>query len=468
MVTAKRNCPWLGLALASCLCGCAGRSDPKAPITATVPSPSPTSPATASSAPAAIYSRVSFESPLPPEPASAEGDPLVGRSELSADWLVAEVERVNPSLQAASAAWRAAAERYPQAISLDDPMFGFMISPGGVGRDQGGGWMVETSQKLSLHGKRQLRGSAAQAEADAMQGDVGDTRLVLTEAARTALLDYYLARRQAEVNATTAELLRQFRQVAKGKYEVGQATEQDVLQADVEQAGLETRRTELTRDEQVAVARINTLLHREADFPLPPPAQVAMPENLPPIEMLLEQAERQRPDLYARAARIRAEEANLALAYKEYYPDPEVALKYDAFMPEQMRPQMGVNLNVPIRLSRRSAVVREASERLQQRRAEYESRLDQVRFELRSAYLRAVQGQQAVGLYRDRILPAVERNLDSARANYTAGRIDFLRLIDAARQLSLQRDMYYQALTDYHRRLAELDRAAGGSLRPEG
>jgi outer membrane protein TolC len=462
VATSDRNCRWLGLALASCLCGCADRSNYSAPT------PLADTPAAALPASTAIYSRVSYESPQLIEPAARAADALVAPNELTAQWLVEEVERVNPTLEAASAAWRAAAERYPQAISLDDPMFGFMISPSGVGRDMGGGWMIETSQRLSLYGKRQLRGSAAQAEADAMQGDVGDTRLALTEAARTALLDYYLARRQTEVNATTAELLRQFRQIAKAKYEVGQATEQDVLQADVEQATLESRRTELTRDEQVATARINTLLHRSPDYPLPPPAQVAMPENLPPIETLQEQAQRQRPDLYAMAARIRAEEANLALANKEYYPDPEVALKYDAFMPEEMRPQVGVNLNVPIRLSRRSAAVREAGQRLQQRRAEYESRLDQVRFELRSAYLRAVQGQQAVGLYRDKILPAAERNLDSARANYTAGKIDFLRLIDAARQLSSQRDMYYQALTDYHRRLAELDRASGGSLRPEG
>ena len=60
------------------------------------------------------------------------------------------------------------------------------------------------------------------------------------------------------------------------KYQVNQATEQDVLQADVELASQESRRTELTCDEQVAVARINTLLHREADYPVPPPAKVAI------------------------------------------------------------------------------------------------------------------------------------------------------------------------------------------------
>ena len=149
------------------------------------------------------------------EPATAQSvyrsddpsDPFDGQAELSVEQLVAEVQARNPSLQAASAAWRAAAERYPQAVSLDDPMFGYMIGPRGVGTDNGGGWMVEASQKIPWAGKRALRGSAASADADAMRGDIGDVRLRLSEAARTAFYDYYLARREMEVNASTRRLL---------------------------------------------------------------------------------------------------------------------------------------------------------------------------------------------------------------------------------------------------------------------
>ena len=43
-------------------------------------------------------------------------------------------------------------------------------APNGVGTDNGGGWMVQASQKIPWAGKRALRGSAASAEADAMQG----------------------------------------------------------------------------------------------------------------------------------------------------------------------------------------------------------------------------------------------------------------------------------------------------------
>ncbi|MHB8898379.1 MAG: TolC family protein [Thermoguttaceae bacterium] len=395
-----------------------------------------------------------------------ETDPFSGQAELSLDILVSEVQARNPSLWAASAAWRAAAERYPQVVSLDDPMLKTMISPSGVGMDEGGGWMVEASQQIPWCGKRGLRGSAAAAEADVMRGDIGDTRLRLAEATRMAYFDYYLAARQTEVNAATQRLVTQLREIAVGKYQVGQVSQQDVLQADVELADLATRSAELSRDEQVATARINTLLHREPNHPLPPPpTDVSMPDGLSAVEELQQVATQSRPDLYAQYARIRTEEANVALAWREYYPDVSLVARYDGFMPEEMRPQVGVDFNVPIRYDRREAAVREACNRLAQRRAEYQDRLDQVRYQVQSSFTRVAQAAEVVRLYRDRTLPAAQRSLESAQVNYTTGNLDFIRLLDAERQLNNQREKYYAAIADYHQRLAALERAVGQSVR---
>ncbi len=342
-------------------------------------------------------------------------------------------------------------------------MFAYMIGPQGVGRNDGGGWMVEASQKIPWAGKRALRGRAASAEADAVKGNIGDVRLRLAEAAQTAFYDYYLVRREMEVNASTQRLVAQFQEIARDKYQVGQATQQDVLQADVELATLERRQVDLEADERVVISRINTLLHRTADHPLPPPpAKLAFVELLPTAESL-QQTAASRPDLFALQARIRAEEANVALACKEFHPDLNVVAKYDGFMPEDMRPQVGMQLNVPLQQGRRTAALREASYRLQQRRAEYNEQLDRVRYEVQAALDRASQSLQVIRLYEEKILPATRRSLESAQSNYTSGQLDFLRLIDAERQVYVQQDTYYQAIAEYHRRLAELERAVGGA-----
>src|SRR4029077_1397920 len=130
----------------------------------------------------------------------------------------------------------------------------------------------ELSQKLPYFGKRALRGENAQAEASAACHDVDDIRLQRGGAVRRRLAEDYLVTRALAVNDEGLRLLRSFRDRAKDRYEkVPGANEQDVLQADVELGRQEQRRLTLERMREVAVARINTLLHLPPDSPLPPP-----------------------------------------------------------------------------------------------------------------------------------------------------------------------------------------------------
>ncbi len=398
-----------------------------------------------------------YEEPEPVEPLPSAS------AELSLTELIAEVQACNPTLQAMTAAWQAASQRYPQVVSLDDPMFEFLLGPQGLGQD--GGWMVMGAQKVPWCGKRALRGDIAEAEADMAGRDLEDARLRLAEAAAMALADYYQAQRELEINAANFELITQFREIAKARYEAAQVPEQDVLQADVELAELQGRRAEATRERQVAVARINTLVHRAADDPLPPPPQqLEEPGDVPPVETLQSLAEQQRPDLAAQQARIRADEAALELAEKEFYPDLEFVAKYDAFMPEPMRSQLGLSMNVPIRQTRRCAALTEAAAQLRRRRAELDARLDDVHLEVQTAFEQLAEQETVIRLYAEKVLPAAEANIRSARANYTAGKSDFLRLIEAQRQLYRQQERYQQALAGRLRRAAELERTVGGPL----
>jgi hypothetical protein len=92
---------------------------------------------------------------------------------------------------------------------------------------------------------------------------------------------------------------------------------------------------ELDRNRDVAIARINTLLDRQPDYPLPPPpAKLPGIEDLPLADELRLTAVANRPDLAAIAARLRAEQSALALANKDYLPDFEVMGRYDAFWQE--------------------------------------------------------------------------------------------------------------------------------------
>jgi outer membrane protein TolC len=373
------------------------------------------------------------------------------------------------------AAWQAAAQRYPQAIALDDPMFEAMLAPGSFGSSTvEGAYSVQISQKLPWHGKRAARGQAAQAEANAAYFDVEDNRVRLNQATRFAFFDYYLVRRDLELNAENARVMSAFRQTAVAKYQAGQVTQQDVLQADVELADLDRRRIELERTHRVSIARINTLLRRDPRESLPPPPRELAPITVfPDAVQLVQVALERRPDLAAIRSRVEAEQAAVTLACKQYYPDVEIFGRYDKFwQPDStmgpLQGQVGVSFNLPVYRGKLDAAVNEAMFRLNQRRAEYDQKALDIQYEVQSAFEQLGESRKTVRLYADRIIPAAEQNVAVTRSNYDVAKMTFLGLAQAQRQLIELREKQQDAIASYHQRLAELERVIAGPLSAEG
>ena len=405
----------------------------------------------------ALSQPIAEDSQLPTPPAD--------RAErLEVEPLVAQVLSLNPDIRSATAAWRAAAQRYPQVVALDDPMFGYMLGPASWGSDDvESAYMLEASQKIPWPGKRQLRGSIARAEANAAYFDIQEQRLRIAEAARLAYYQYFLAHRQLAVLEESTALLRSFRDIALRKFESAEAEQQDVLLADVELAQLERQRLSLARAERVARARINTLLLVAPDNPLPaPPGDLELRKSLPSSDQLLDLSLAERPELAAQAARIRRERYSAALARKEFLPDMELVARYDAFWQEEpLRPMIGMNFNVPIYKQKRWAALREANARGGQQQAALDSKVVEISFQLEQAYQRVRESAETVEVYKQRILPTARHSIEAAQVSYIAGRLDFLRLIESQRQLLLFQDRYYESVAEYYGRLAELERQVG-------
>jgi len=385
--------------------------------------------------------------------------------------LVQEVLARNPSLAQMIASWEAASAHYPQAKSLEDPMFAVTLGPASYGSNAvEPAYRLEIAQKYPFPGKLRLRGENALAEARAANNDVEDMRLQLVESAKGAFYEYYLVARALEVNAESLRLLRGFRDNASKRFQTGLVPQQDVLQADVEIGKQQERTRTLERMRRVAVARINTLLDLPPDAPLaPPPREIAAIGLLPDAGRLRAMALAGRPDLQGLANRIAAEQAALGLAHKEYFPDFETFAMYDRFMgntsaTRDLAYMVGVKVNLPVRVGRRDAAVAEAVAKVNQRRAELARLTDQVNFQIQEAYEQVRESQDIVKLYKQKILPDAKLNVDAAQSAYTNGKIAFLSLIEAERGLVMLRDRYHEVVADSYRRLATLERAVGEPL----
>lgn len=390
--------------------------------------------------------------------------PFAGATVLSVDALVQAVLQRNPTVAEMTAAWQAAQARYPQVTSLDDPLFGTNLSPA-LGSRVGNGWRVEVFQRYQWPGKLKLRGEAALAEASAAGREVENARQQLIESARDAFYDYYLSFRAREVNAEALRLMRRIRGNIADRYKQGKALEQDLRQAEVEIGRLRERDILLERQRKVAIARIDTLLHLPPTLPLPPPPKSLQVEgDLPDPQMLLSQALQQRLDLLQLSDRIKAAEATVKLAYREYYPDVDAMAAYDAFWDNPLqRAQVAFRFNLPVRMSRRQGAVIEAEKRLAELRAQYARQSDQAGFEVQQAYEQWRESLRTIRLFDKEVLPAARRNLESAQRAYPAGAIPFFTLVEAQRSLLSLQDRYYQATADFFRRRTAMERSLTGT-----
>jgi outer membrane protein TolC len=404
---------------------------------------------------------------LAPDPRD-DSAPFAGAAALERAALVREVLARNPTLRAAHHAWEAALERFPQATALDDPMLGLAVAPQSFGSDRvDEGWRVDLSQRLPFPGKRALRGRSALAEAEAARGELASARLRLAALASQLYDQYYLQARALEINTEHAALLEAFRRSALARYEAGEGLAQDPLRAETELGHLAHDVVAARTGLRLARQQLNALLHRAPDAPLPPPPAVLVPALAghggdPPGDSI--EAVRVRPELQAAEARLRARQAELDLALREFWPDLAVNGAYDRLWQDEereLRALVGVSVELPLQLGRRRAALREARARLEEARAQRDQLADELLLALHSAHVQLEEDRHLVDQYRERFLPAARERVHAARASFEAGRAGFPELVEAERDLRRFELSAQQALVDLSRRGAELLQATG-------
>src|SRR6267142_2398655 len=154
---------------------------------------------------------------------------------LTVDQVLRDVLQNNPSLKAARANWEAMKQRVPQARAWEDLRAGFDGVAGrfvDIPRNSFTDQKLMVEQTVPVAGKNRLRGEAAEAEAIATYQDMKRRELDLTAKARFAFYQLANANEQIRIIDSNLELLQQFVQTSRSKYEAGINPQSDVLAAE--------------------------------------------------------------------------------------------------------------------------------------------------------------------------------------------------------------------------------------------
>jgi len=77
--------------------------------------------------------------------------------------------------------------------------------------------------------------------------------------------------------------------------------------------------------------------------------------------------------------------------------------------------------------------------------------------ELSDAYQTVARTSNEIHVLKESVLPGAEKAADAIRQGYEAGRFSYLDVNEARRTLTAARLQYLQALSDYHKAVAEIE-----------
>ena len=392
---------------------------------------------------------------------------------LSLPALTREALDRNPEVQMATRMVEAKQARVGQAGALPDPMLSYGVINEGhpvpfqtLGERDFSEAYVGLSQDLPYPGKRRLRRDAASEEAKAAECALEAVRRRVVADVSEAYYDLYATHAAVGIVDENSQLLDQLIKVANARLAVGQASQQDVLDAEVEMSRLEERRTQLSQRRLLLEARLSSLLFREGAEPFGRPRLVTAPTLPGTLEDLLKLADEQSPALQERARLVAQAERKLDLSRRDRRPDFSVNFTYHNRGSIDPYYTFGGTVTMPNLHGRQNSAIAESVADLGGARSGADMARSQVRYQVAEAYQMASTSERLLHLYDEGILKQARLSLDSALAQYRVGKLDFLKLVTSWRRL-LDYDLtYHEQLAEHEKALARLAVHVGTSTAP--
>jgi outer membrane protein TolC len=398
------------------------------------------------------------------QPASAGAAPPP--DELRLEDVIRQVLAANPALDRAATLVAAQRAHVVQAGVLPDPSvtLSWMGNPVPFevqDNDPSSYRGFSVMQMVPLGGKRALQREVARQ--DVAVEEVSQTaaqRSLVTEA-KAAFFDYRYYGVALEITDRNRLRLEQLAEITESRYRVGKAMQQDVLRARLEISMLLQRSATLEQQRLTSAARLNTLMSKPPDSPLPAAAETT-PSPLPALEGLAPLADANDPMLARETRMTERESAALALSRKNSIPDLTVGYMLQQRTGNPTMQGMQFTVNLPsFHRERLRQEIAEGELRVRAAKQGHQARHLEAAYELRQAYSAAQTAKQMADLYDQAILPQAELARDSAQASYEVGNVDFLTVLTSYTAIySYQLDNRRQR-ADYEIAIARIEGLTG-------
>jgi outer membrane protein, heavy metal efflux system len=389
--------------------------------------------------------------------------------------LLPEAEKNNPQIEAARQGWQAAKQVPTQVSTLPDPQFTLQHLSVGSPRPFAGYTNSDfayiglgVSQDIPYPGKLRLKGEIAKRDADVSQQQIEAVRRIVLAELKAAYFQLAYLSQTLTILEQDGELLKQVGQAADARYRSGMGSQQDLLQAQLQQTKLLREIAMHHLEVGKLEAQLKQLLNRPQDSPDIEPTELAETALVQTYSDLLAATQTQNPEIAGAKKMIEKQSLQVDLARKDFYPDFNVQYMWQRTDPTQFRAyyMLSVGVRFPIYRGRKQRPELAQAEAEQLRaRSELQAQSQQVAAELRAQYVLAQQTSELLRIHREGLSPQSRSEFQAALAAYQSNKQDFQALLAAFLDVLRFDQEYWQNVAEYETAIARLELMTGLSLR---
>jgi len=373
----------------------------------------------------------------------------------------------NPELKAFSFETRAAEARELQAGLWPNPTLDIEVENVGGTGGQSGFRAAETTiglgQLIELGNKAQKRRNVASLETELAGWDYEAKKLdVLTEASK-AYVELLAMQEKGKLLAELADISEQtFRSVTQ-RVDAGKDSPLEKTKASIILSGVQLEHKQALQELETARKLTASFWGNEEPRFTRAEGQLETVTDIPGFNDL-QQKLMQNPQLARWGKEIARDKAALELAKSKAISDVSLSVGAKRFN-ETDTDAFVFGISIPLPISDRNQGGRmEAAHNLSKSYQEQKAARIEIMNRFNQTFSELLVSLNKVRELRASILPGAREVFDASRTAYAEGKIDYLNVLDAQRTFFEVKMQYIEALTNYHKARADIERLTGQEI----
>lgn len=320
--------------------------------------------------------------------------------------------------------------------------------------------VLQINQEFELGNKRQARIAAADSFYSKASAELENKKADIHADVVVAFYEVLAAQERQSLAKSSVEIAELARDAASKRVKAGKSSPVEETKSRIAESGAKIELNQANSQLTTSRKRLSALWGNPHPVFEKAQGQVtAIPETAPFSELaaMLESA----PAIKAAQMEIETREAATRIEHSKSIPNITMTAGV-ANNQELGLNQAILGLSVPIPLfDRNQGNLQEAVSRKYKAQDELTALRSRLALSLASQYERLNAARQAVTSLQTEILPGAQSAFDAANKGFTAGKFDFLDVLDAQRTLFHAQSQYIQVLLEAHQAVAEIERILG-------